>query len=255
MQKTGSGNVSPWKRAATRMWSYIGQGVIRDKMVHHLTHSDKHNMAQDEAEQTVDAFLLENPSAIEVHEGSPADRAAFRRMHDQCGNAAVAVKAKAVTNTGDSIARVKRAMQEIDTETLGTAMLKAAIGIMDFKGTTPVMVTEMEGMLAGYLGREMVTVMRDRLDNGAMLEVQTEPRVQTSDLKALMRGMVDQLLAVRTLLETHEADTQQRIQCLSACIKEIQQLLRATSAVSSSSTTASSSSSKRPRIIGQRMYD
>ena len=86
MQKTESGNMSSWKKCQTRMWSYIGQEVIRDKMVHHLTHSDKHNMAQHEAEQTVDAFLAENPSAIDIQEETPADREAYRRLHVQCGN-------------------------------------------------------------------------------------------------------------------------------------------------------------------------
>ena len=253
MQKTGSGNVSPWKRVQTRMWTYISSEVIREKMVHHLTHSDKHGLAREEAEQTVDAFLHENPSAIEVHEESPADREAYRRMHDQCGKDVATATATAVTRTGNNIARLKRAMQNIDTDVLGTAMLKAAIDIMDFNGATPVMVKDIEGMLAGYLGRDMVTVMRDRLDNGAMLEVQTEPPVQPAGQTALMRGMVDQLLAVRSLLETHEADTQDRIRCLSTCITEIQHLLRASSALSSSSSAASASSSKRPRtVIGQR---
>ena len=174
-------------------------------------------------------------------------------MHDQCGKDVATATATAVTRTGNNIARLKRAMQNIDTDVLGTAMLKAAIDIMDFNGATPVMVKDIEGMLAGYLGRDMVTVMRDRLDNGAMLEVNTEPRVQPAGQTALMRGMVDQLLAVRSLLETHEADTQDRIRCLSTCITEIQHLLRASSALSSSSSAASASSSKRPRtVIGQR---
>ena len=131
-------------------------------------------------------------------------------------------------------------------------MMKSAIELMDFGGMTPLMVKEVEGMLGGWLGREMVTVLRDRLGNGAPVGVATQPRMQPAGQTALMRGMVDQLLEVRSLLEKHEADTKERIRCLAGCINEIQQFLRATPMSSSSSTATSS---KRPRVIGQRSSD
>ena len=157
-----------------------------------------------------------------------------------------------MTTSGSNIACVKRAMKDIDPDVLGTHMMKSAIALMNLSGMTPLMVKNVEGMLGGWLGRGMGTVMRDRLDNGAPLEVARQSRMQPAGQTALMRGMVDQLLEVRSLLEKHEADTQERIRCLAGCINEIQQFLRATSMSSSSSTATSS---KRPRVIGQRSSD